>query len=271
MSRLQGKVALITGGSTGIGLATAQRFVTEGAFVYIFGRRQSELDMAAALIGQRVATVQGDVQNICDLDRLYARIKEEKGSIDVLVANSGCIAPQAGPWRYASNIYVAEARIGRCAPQLVDTIEENFDKTFGTNVRGLLFTVQKALPLISDGGAIVLISSTAAFNGIPKYTSYSVTKAAVRSFVRTWTAELEGRGIRVNAISPGAIDTPIIDARSATKEGADAIRASFKAATPLSRLGRPEEIAAAALFLASDESSYVAGVDLVVDGGLSAL
>jgi len=249
MSSLQGKVALITGGSSGIGLATAQRFVTEGAFVYIFGRRQSELDMAAALIGQRVATVQGDVQNIYDLGRLYARIGEEKGTIDVLVANSGFIDPQS----------------------LVDTTEENFDTTFGTNVRGLLFTVRKALPLISDGGAIVLISSIAAFKGIPKYTSYSATKAAVRSFVRTWTAELKDRGIRVNAISPGAIDTPIIDAQSATKEGADAIRASFKAATPLSRLGRPEEIAAAALFLASDESSYVAGADLVVDGGLSAL
>jgi len=249
MSRLQGKVAVITGGSSGIGLATAQRFVREGAFVYILGRRQSELDRAAALIGQRVSTVQGDVQSIRDLDRLYAGIREEKGSIDVLVANSGFIDPQS----------------------LVDTTEENFDKTFDTNARGLLFTVQKALPLISDGGTIVLISSIAAFKGIPKYTSYSATKAAVRSFVRTWTAELKDRGIRVNAVSPGAIDTPIIDAQSATKEGADAIRASFKAATPLSRLGRPEEIAAAALFLASDESSYVAGADLVVDGGLSAL
>jgi NAD(P)-dependent dehydrogenase (short-subunit alcohol dehydrogenase family) len=249
MSRLQGKVAVITGGSSGIGLATAQRFAREGAFVYIFGRRQNELDLAAALIGQRVATVQGDVQNIRDLDRLFTRIREEKGSIDVLVANSGFIDPQS----------------------LVDTTEENFDKTFGTNVRGLLFTVQKTLPLLSDGGAIVLISSIAAFKGIPSYTSYSATKAAVRSFVRTWTAELKERGIRVNAISPGAIDTPIIDAQSATKEGADAIRASFKAATPLSRLGRPEEIAAAALFLASDEGSYVAGADLVVDGGLSAL
>jgi NAD(P)-dependent dehydrogenase (short-subunit alcohol dehydrogenase family) len=249
MSRLQGKVAVITGGSSGIGLATAKRFVREGAFVYILGRRQSELDRAAALIGQHVATVQGDVQSIRDLDRLYAGIREEKGSIDVLVANSGFIDPQS----------------------LVDTTEENFDKTFDTNVRGLLFTVQKALPLISNGGAIVLISSIAAFKGIPKYTSYSATKAAVRSFVRTWTAELKDRGIRVNAISPGATDTPIIDAQSATKEGADAIRASFRAATPLGRLGRPEEIAAAALFLASDESSYVAGADLVVDGGLSAL
>src|SRR6266850_2592992 len=198
MSRLQGKVAVITGGSSGIGLATAQRFVREGAFVYILGRRQSELDRAAALIGQRVSTVQGDVQSIRDLDRLYAGIREEKGSID-------------------------------------------------------------------------LISSIAAFKGIPKYTSYSATKASVRSFVRTWTAELKDRGIRVNAISPGAIDTPIIDAQAATKEGADAIRASFTAATPLNRLGRPEEIAAAALFLASDESSYVAGADLFVDGGLSAL
>jgi NAD(P)-dependent dehydrogenase (short-subunit alcohol dehydrogenase family) len=249
MSRLQGKVAVITGGSSGIGLATAQRFVREGAFVYIVGRRQRELNLAAALIGQRVATVQGDVQNIGDLDRLFAKIREEKGSIDVLVANSGFIDPQS----------------------LVDTTEENFDKTFGTNVRGLLFTAQKALPLINEGGAIVLISSIAAFKGISNYTSYSATKAAVRSFVRTWTAELKDRGIRVNAISPGAVDTPIIDAQSATKDGADAIRASFKAATPLGRLGRPEEIAAAALFLASDEGSYVAGADLVVDGGLSAL
>jgi NAD(P)-dependent dehydrogenase (short-subunit alcohol dehydrogenase family) len=249
MSTLQGKVAVITGGSSGIGLATARRFAREGAFVYIFGRRQNELDMAATLIGQRVATVQGDVQNVLDLDRLFARVKGEKGSIDVLVANSGFIDPQS----------------------LVDTTEENFDRTFGTNVRGLLFTVQKALPLLSDGGAIVLISSIAAFKGIPSYTSYSATKAAVRSFVRTWTAELKDRGIRVNAISPGAIDTPIIDAQSPTKEGADAIRASFRAATPLNRLGRPEEIAAAALFLASHEGSYVAGADLVVDGGLSAL
>jgi NAD(P)-dependent dehydrogenase (short-subunit alcohol dehydrogenase family) len=249
MSKLQGKVAVITGGSSGIGLATAQRFAKEGAFVYIFGRRQSELDMTAALIGQRVATVRGDVQNARDLDRLFARIREERGSIDVLITNSGFVGPQS----------------------LIDTTEDNFDKTFGTNVRGLLFTVQKALPLINDGGAIVLISSIAAFKGIPNYTSYSATKAAVRSFVRTWTAELKDRGIRVNAISPGAIDTPIIDAQSSTKEGADAIRASFKAATPLSRLGRPEEIAAAALFLASDEGSYVAGADLVVDGGLSAV
>ena len=249
MPRLQNKVALITGGGSGLGLATAQRFAREGAFVYITGRREKELDVAAALIGKSVATVRGDVQNPDDLDRLYARIKAQKGTIDILVANAGFIDPQP----------------------LVDVTEENFDKTFGINVRGLLFTVQKALPLIRDGGTIVLISSVAAFKGIPRYTAYSATKASVRSFVRTWTAELKDRGIRVNAISPGAIDTPIIDAQAPTKEGADAIRESFKAATPLNRLGRPEEIASAALFLASDESSYVAGADLVVDGGLSAL
>lgn len=249
MLRLQDKVAVVTGGSSGLGLATAQRFAREGAFVYITGRRQDELDMAVALIGDRATTVRGDVQNLHDIDRLYERIAREKGGIDILVANAGFIDPEP----------------------LGEVTEENFDRTFGVNVRGLLFTVQKALPLFRDGGAIVLISSMAAFKGIPRYTAYSATKASVRSFVRTWTAELKHRGIRVNAISPGAIDTPIIDAQAATKEGADAIRASFTNATPLNRLGRPEEIAAAALFLASDESSYVAGADLVVDGGLSAL
>ena len=249
MLRLHGKVAVVTGGSSGLGLATAHRFAREGAFVYITGRRQDELNMAVALIGDRAAAVRGDVQNLQDLDRLYDRIKSEKGKIDILVANAGFIDPES----------------------FVELTEKNFDQTFGINVRGLLFTVQKALPLFRDGGAIVLISSIAAFKGIPGYTAHSATKASVRSFVRTWTAELKDRGIRVNAISPGAIDTPIIDAQAETKEGADAIRGSFKAATPLNRLGRPEEIAAAALFLASDESSYVAGADLVVDGGLSAL
>jgi NAD(P)-dependent dehydrogenase (short-subunit alcohol dehydrogenase family) len=249
MPKLQGKIAVITGGSTSIGLATAQRFVQEGAFVYIFGRRQRELEEAAAVIGKNVATVQGDVQKSGDLDRLFAKVSHEKHRIDVLVANSGFIDPQS----------------------LVETTEANFDKTFGTNVRGLLFTVQKALPLIREGGAIVVISSIAAFKGIPNYTSYSASKASVRSFVRTWTAELRDRSIRVNAISPGAIDTAIIDAQSPTKQGADETRASFTAATPLNRLGQPEEIAAAALFLASHEGSYVAGADLVVHGGLSAL
>ena len=183
------------------------------------------------------------------LDRLYAKVGVEKGKIDILVANSG---------------FVEHQKLGDITPG-------HFDKTFGINTRGLLFTVQKALPLIRDGGTIILISSIAAFKGLPAHSTYSATKAAVRSFVRTWTAELEDRGIGVNAISPGAIDTPIIDSQAATKEGADAIRAKFAAATLLNRLGRPEELAAAVLFLASDESSYVAGADLVVDGGLSAL
>jgi NAD(P)-dependent dehydrogenase (short-subunit alcohol dehydrogenase family) len=200
MSRLQGKVALITVGSSGIGLATAQRFVTEGAFVYIFGLRQSELDTAAAVIGQGVATVHGDVKSICDLDRLFARIREEKGSIDILVANSVFIDLQSP----------------------VDTTETRFNKTVGTIVSGFLLILQKALPLISDGGAIVLISSIPAFRGISKYAGYSATKAAVRSFVRIRTAELKDRGIRVNSL--GAIDTTIIDAQSTAKEGADTSR-----------------------------------------------
>jgi NAD(P)-dependent dehydrogenase (short-subunit alcohol dehydrogenase family) len=249
MSRLQGKLAVITGGSSGIGLATARRFVEEGAYVYITGRRQSELDKAVKLIGRNVTAVRGDVQKPDDLNRLFAKIGAERGKIDILVANSGFIDPQA----------------------LTETTEENFDKTFGINVRGLLFTVQKALSVIRDGGSIILISSIAAFKGFPGYTSYSATKASVRSFVRTWTAELKDRRIRVNAISPGPIDTPIMEAQAPTKEGADAIRANFAKAIPLARLGRPEELAAAALFLASDESSFVAGIDLVVDGGMSAL
>jgi len=249
MSRLQGKIAVITGGSSGIGLSTARRFVEEGAYVYITGRRQGELDKAVELIGHNVTAVQGDVQSLDDLDRLYTKVRQERGKIDILVANSG---------------FVEHQRLG-------EITTDHFDKTFGINARGLLFTVQKAMPLITDGGSIVLISSIAASKGLPAHTTYSATKAAVRSFVRTWTAELKHRRIRVNAISPGAIDTPIIDSQAPTKEGADAIRASFAAATPLDRIGRPEEIAAAALFLASDESSYVAGIDLVVDGGLTAV
>lgn len=249
MSRLQGKVAVITGGSSGIGLATARRFVKEGAYVYIVGRRQAELDRAREQIGGNVSTIQGDVRKLEDLDRLYARVQSEKGKIDILVANSGVVEPQ----------------------KFAETTESNFDNTFGVNVRGLLFTVQKALPIIRDGGAVVVISSIAAFKGIAGYTTYSASKASVRSFVRTWTVELKERGIRVNAISPGPIDTPIMESQATSTKGSDEIRASFAAAVPLSRLGRPEELASAILFLASDESSYVAGADLVVDGGLSAV
>lgn len=249
MAKLKGKVAIVTGGGSGMGLATARRFVDEGAFVYIIGRRQAELDRAASLIGGNVTTVQGDVSNLGDLDRLYARVAREKGKIDILFAGAGIVDPQP----------------------LAETTAESFDKVFGINARGLAFTVKKALPLLNDGGAIIVISSIATGKGIHGLGAYSATKAAVRSFVRTWTAELKDRRIRVNAISPGPIDTPIFEQQAPTKEGADQARAAFAAGVPFGRLGRPEEIAATALFLASDEASFIAGVDLPVDGGMTAI
>jgi len=247
MGKLQGKIAVITGGSSGIGLATAQRFVEEGAYVFITGRRQAELDKAVALIGRNVTAVQGDVSRSEDLNRLYDVVEREKGGIDVLVANSGIVDPQ----------------------YLNDISAEHYDGTFDINVKGLLFTVQKALPLIRDGGSIILTSSIAATKGIPGYSTYSATKAAIRSFARTWTLELQNRGIRVNSLSPGPVDTPIMESQASTPEQVDQLKASFAKAVPLGRLGRPEEIASAALFLASDDSSFVAGIDLCVDGGMA--
>jgi NAD(P)-dependent dehydrogenase (short-subunit alcohol dehydrogenase family) len=247
MSRLDGKVAVITGGSSGIGLATAQRFVQEGAYVFITGRRQSELDNAKALIGDAVTTVAGDVTNSADLDNLFATVLEEKGALDILVANSGRVEPE----------------------ELGKITEENFDRTFNLNARATLFTVQKALPLMRDGGSVILVASIAGSVGIRGYTTYSATKAAERSYVRTWTRECTDRGIRFNTLSPGPIDTPIMDGQADSVEEADAIRAAFAAAIPLNRMGRPEEIAAAALFLASDDSSFVAGAELSVDGGMA--
>lgn len=248
MSKLSGKVAVITGGSSGLGFATAERFVKEGAFVFITGRRKAELDKAVAKIGSNVIAIQGDVQNVSDIDRLMDQVRRDKGKIDILIANSGMVDPQP----------------------LAQSTEESFDKVFGVNLRGLYFTVNRALPIINDGGSIILISSIAAYKGIPGYGVYSATKAAVRSLVRTWTAELIGRGIRVNAISPGPFDTPIMDTQADTAEGRAAVRAAFAEAIPLKRLGRPEELAAAALFLASNESQFIAGIDLVVDGGMIA-
>jgi NAD(P)-dependent dehydrogenase (short-subunit alcohol dehydrogenase family) len=249
MPRLQGKVAVVTGGSSGIGLATAKRFVEEGAFVYITGRRQAELDKAVSLIGNGVTAVQGDVSSLADLDRLFAKIAAEKGKIDILFAGAGTLLTQP----------------------LAETTEEGYDRLFAINTRGLVFTVKKALPLLNDGGAIVVITSIAEYKGIPGFTAYSATKAAVRSFVRTWTAELKDRRIRVNAICPGPIDTPIFEQQAPTAAGVDQVRAQFAAAVPFGRLGRPEEIASAALFLASDEASFIAGVDLPVDGGMTAI
>jgi NAD(P)-dependent dehydrogenase (short-subunit alcohol dehydrogenase family) len=247
MSKLNGKVAVITGGSSGIGLAAAQRFVAEGAHVFITGRRQSELDKAAALIGRNVTAVQGDVADLADLDRLYETVRAQKGVVDIVVASAG---------------FVEHAPIDTATP-------EHFDKTFNINARGLFFTVQKALPLMTRGGAVVLVSSGLHLKGFPAHGTYAATKAAVRSFSRTWAMELKDRGIRVNTLSPGAVDTPIIDGQFKTREEADGARAAFSQITPLGRIGRPEEMASAILFLASDDSSYSTGIDLVADGGLT--
>ena len=247
MSKLQGKIAVVTGGNSGIGLATAKRFVEEGAYVFITGRRQAELDKAVKEIGRNVTAVQGDVTNLDDLDRLYATVKETKGVIDVLVANAG---------------FVELKTIDQISPA-------HFDKTFDINTKGLLFTVQKALPLMHQGGSIILVSSIANSKAMPSYTAYSASKAAIRSFARTWTLELKDRGIRVNTLSPGPVDTPIIDLQFPTKAETDKLRETFAQAIPLGRLGRPEELASAALFLASDDSSFVAGIDLPVDGGMA--
>jgi NAD(P)-dependent dehydrogenase (short-subunit alcohol dehydrogenase family) len=249
MAKLEGKIALVTGGSSGLGFATAKRFAEEGATVYITGRRQAELDKAAAAIGDRAIAVRGDVQRVEDTDRLIEKIRSEQGRLDVLVVNSGTVDPQP----------------------VANATEENFDKTFGVNVRGLYFTVNRALPLLGKGASVILISSIAADKGIPGYGTYSASKAAVRSLVRTWTAELIGSGIRVNAISPGPFDTPIMDLQADTPEARQAVRATWAAGVPMKRLGRPDELASAALFLASDDSSYITGIDLIVDGGIAAL
>jgi NAD(P)-dependent dehydrogenase (short-subunit alcohol dehydrogenase family) len=247
MSKLNGKVAVITGGSSGIGLAAAKKFVEEGAHVFIMGRRRSELDKAKAEIGNNVSTVQGDVANLGDLDRLYQAVKSEKGGVDIVVASAGVVE--------------------RVLTQ--DATPEHFDKTFGINARGVYFTVQKALPLLRKGGSVVLVSSGLHLKGFPEHGTYAATKAAVRSFARTWAMELKDRGIRVNTLSPGPVDTPIIDGQFKSREEADDARAFFAGITPLGRIGRPEEMAAAILFLASDDSSFSTGIDLVADGGIT--
>ena len=248
MNRLEGKVAVITGGNSGIGLATARRFAEEGAHVFITGRRQNELDAAVRQIGKQATGVQGDVSNLADLDRLYATVKREKGRIDVVFANAG-----AGD---------ALAPLGAIS-------EELFDTTFSRNVKGLLFTVQKALPLLLDGGSIILNASIAASKGLPGMSVYSATKAAVRSFARGWTVDLKARKIRVNAISPGPIDTPGVKSLGLTEAQLEQFKTEILGAVPLARMGRADEIASAALFLASDDSSYVTGIELFVDGGMA--
>lgn len=247
MGKLQSKIALITGGSSGIGLATAEEFVAEGAYVYITGRRQKQLDAAVARIGGNVAGIHGDVANLADLDRLYAQIAGEKGRLDIVFANAG---------------------IGNQVAPLGSITEEQFDLTFDINVRGLLFTVQKALPLKHKGGSILLTSSTASVKGVAAVSVYSASKAAVRSLARCWTSDLKGRGIRVNVIAPGYTETPIFETLDWPKERLEAVKAGITPTIPLGRWGQPEETAKVAVFLASDDSSYVAGIELYVDGGV---
>jgi len=239
--KLEGKTAVITGGNSGIGLAIAQRFVEEGAHVFITGRRRAQLDEAVALIGGRVEAVQGDVTRADDLNRLFDTVKEKAGRLDILVTSSG----------------VSEFST------LESTTEEHFDKAFDVNVRGMVFTVKRAVQYMASGSTIVLVGSIAGSIGNPGYGTYSATKAAVRSYARTWTSELAGRGIRVNTLSPGPIDTPMFDAVS------DEVRLSLTNRIPLNRMGLPEEVATAALFLASADSSFVAGAELCIDGGMT--
>lgn len=239
MGKLAGKIAVITAATSGMALATAKLFVEEGAYVFITGRRKDKLDEAVKAIGRNVTGVQGDAANLADLDRLYGIVKKDKGKIDVLFASAG---------------FGELAKIG-------EVTEEHFDRTFDLNVRGTLFTVQKALPLFSKGGSIIMNGSIAAIKGFPAFGAYSASKAAVRSFARTWLVDLKDRDIRVNVLSPGTIDTPILDPL-----GPDA-KEFFKSQIPRGEMGRPEEIATVALFLASSDSSFVNGVELFVDGG----
>ena len=245
MSRLEGRVAVITGANSGIGLASAKRFAQEGARVFMTGRRQAELDAAVADVGHGARGVQGDIANLDDLDRLYGIVRDEAGQIDVLFANAG----------------------GGDFMPLQAITEEHYDRIFATNVKGTLFTVQKALPLLRDGASIILTGSAAGSKGTPAFSVYSASKAAIRAFARSWIIDLAPRRIRVNVLAPGATSTPGWHALAPTEEQNRAFVAASEAATPLGRMGDPDEIAAVALFLASDESSFVTGSELFADGG----
>ena len=247
MGKLESKIALVTGGNSGIGLATAKRFVNEGAYIFITGRRKPELDTAVKEIGGSLTAVQGDVSNLGDLDRLFGQIRQEKGKLDIVFANAGVA-------RYAA--------FGKIT-------EEFYDSIFNVNVKGLLFTVQKALPLLPDGASVILNASIVASKGLAANCVYSATKAAIRSFARTWTTDLKDRRIRVNAVSPGSIDTPgLSDLLASAETGRERLN-MISDAVPLGRLGTPDEIAKAVVFLASDDSSYVTGTELFVDGGFA--
>lgn len=247
MSRLNGKIAIVTGGNSGIGLASAIRFAAEGAQVVIVGRRQDELDKALVLIGHDAIAIQGDISNLRDLERVFAQIKADKGRVDVLFANAG---------------------LGDLEPIGAIT-EESFDRTFGVNVKGTLFTVQNALPLMSAGGSIVLTGSTTASMGTAAFSVYSASKGALRNFARSWALDLQGTGIRVNVLSPGPTTTPGLDRALSGTGQKDAIVDSMVTRVPLGRMGQPGEVANAALFLASDESSFMTGSEMFVDGGFA--
>jgi NAD(P)-dependent dehydrogenase (short-subunit alcohol dehydrogenase family) len=247
MTKLSGKIAVVTGGNSGMGLATARLFAEQGAKVIITGRRQKELDEAVESIGENGEGVLGDVANLSDLDKLHDHIKAKYGRVDIVFANAG---------------------VGSLAP-MGQVTEEQFDHTFDINVKGLFFTVQKLLPLIPEGGSIILNASIAANKGMEAFSVYSASKAAVRSFARTWTSDLKARKIRVNAISPGPIDTPIFGKTGLTEEQVEGFKAGMLQTIPLGRIGHVDEIAKPALFLASDDSSFISGIELTVDGGLA--
>jgi NAD(P)-dependent dehydrogenase (short-subunit alcohol dehydrogenase family) len=243
MATLTGKTAVISGGNSGIGLAITQHFVAEGAHVFIFGRRQAQLDAAVGLIGPGVTAIQADAANLGDLDRVAAAVKAKKSVVDIIVSNAG---------------FTEQASIDTLTP-------EHFDKAFNLMARGPVFLVQKLLPLMAGGGSIILVSSAMHVMGIPGHTAYAATKAALRSYARTWAAEFKDRGIRVNTLSPGVTDTPILDSQSAPREE---LVNMYRGMVPLGRMARAEEIASAALFLASEQSSYMTGSDLMADGGI---
>src|SRR6266481_9751284 len=247
MGKLDGKVALVTGGNSGIGFATAQEFVGEGAYVFVTGRREKELAAAVKEIGSNVTGIRADVSYFEDLDRLFSQIRSEKGKLDVVFANAG---------------------IAKYAP-LGQISEELYQSIFDVNVKGVLFTVQKALPLIPKGGSIILNASIVASKGLPANSVYSATKAAVRSFARTWTTDLKARRIRVNAVSPGTIDTPGLNRLLSTTEAGEQRLKMLSTSVPFGRLGSPDEVARAVVFLASDESNFITGTELFVDGGFA--
>ena len=246
MGALEGKVAVITGGSSGIGLATAERFVKEGAYVFITGRRKAELDKAVALIGKSVTAVQGDVTQGEDLDRIVAAVKINKGFADIIVSSAGI---------------TEQGSIDSLTP-------DHFDKVFNLNGRAPVFLVQKLLPLMTKGGSIILVSSAMHGMGIPGHTAYAASKAALRSYARTWAAEFKDRGIRANTLTPGVTDTPMLDSQSSGLGHREDLVKMYLSMIPINRLARPEELANAAVFLASDQSSYMTGSDLMVDGGV---